>query len=269
MYLFQHPHVVKFSRSYDVLDIGWAHEQDARYKLQTAGTSNAQIISASRMIKCEQCGVFGEVILTFKQRTEPEYRRRICCFAFGTKQLIPLTRDHVLPKSLGGTDGASNMRLLCQQCNAGRGNAVTDEEMHQIFQNLHNHLSSSLPRFLKFVRYLKRHHPATFWVMFVDWLHSDAGHMWMLDVIRTIACSPARSIPVHSGTNRRLYTGRKLGVLMHDGAVLTPLLNDRWVLAHKGVHYIGGNRVDVIADAYDDIIVQPKLDQLLQTILDY
>lgn len=34
----------------------------------------------------------------------------------------PLTGDHIGPKSLGGSNDPSNVRVLCRSCNSSRGN---------------------------------------------------------------------------------------------------------------------------------------------------
>ncbi|MFE1095897.1 HNH endonuclease [Streptomyces smyrnaeus] len=36
--------------------------------------------------------------------------------------LNPLTGDHILPISKGGTNDAANCRVLCRSCNSSRGN---------------------------------------------------------------------------------------------------------------------------------------------------
>jgi aspartate carbamoyltransferase regulatory subunit len=37
----------------------------------------------------------------------------------------PLTRDHILPKSFGGTRHKNNIRIMCRYCNQKRGNSVS------------------------------------------------------------------------------------------------------------------------------------------------
>lgn len=37
-----------------------------------------------------------------------------------------MTIDHIVPKSLGGTNNIENLRGLCKDCNAKRGNDMTD-----------------------------------------------------------------------------------------------------------------------------------------------
>lgn len=40
---------------------------------------------------------------------------------------ILMTRDHILPKSLGGVDAVANLRPGCSPCNEKRGNEVSPE----------------------------------------------------------------------------------------------------------------------------------------------
>lgn len=38
-----------------------------------------------------------------------------------------LTRDHVMPRSRGGTDDASNIVFACRSCNSAKGNRTPEE----------------------------------------------------------------------------------------------------------------------------------------------
>jgi 5-methylcytosine-specific restriction endonuclease McrA len=37
------------------------------------------------------------------------------------------TRDHVVPRSLGGSNGWANLKLCCKPCNENRGNILDDD----------------------------------------------------------------------------------------------------------------------------------------------
>lgn len=52
--------------------------------------------------KCRYCGV----AVTLPRR--------------GVKLLTDATRDHIKPKSMGGTDALSNQVLACRECNQGK-----------------------------------------------------------------------------------------------------------------------------------------------------
>lgn len=45
------------------------------------------------------------------------YRHEAC----GGKQHLRLTRDHLIPRSRGGSDGAANIVAACYACNNRRG----------------------------------------------------------------------------------------------------------------------------------------------------
>jgi len=43
--------------------------------------------------------------------------------------LLLMTRDHIIPKSLGGVDDVGNLRPGCTDCNGDRGNEIDDETL--------------------------------------------------------------------------------------------------------------------------------------------
>lgn len=50
----------------------------------------------------------------------------------------PATQEHLVPRSAGGTDALTNLRLACERCNAERGyaqdphiNGVTGSKLHE------------------------------------------------------------------------------------------------------------------------------------------
>lgn len=47
------------------------------------------------------------------------------CQCFGTKD-NPITKDHIIPLSLGGTDNINNIQPLCRQCNSWKGTRIID-----------------------------------------------------------------------------------------------------------------------------------------------
>lgn len=50
-------------------------------------------------------------------------RRCAYCGAEG----VPLEKDHIVPKSRGGTDRVSNLAVSCRRCNQAKGNRTADE----------------------------------------------------------------------------------------------------------------------------------------------
>ena len=59
------------------------------------------------------------------QRVLDRYGRR-CLRCDVSEADIPLTKDHVVPLSEGGTDYASNLQPLCRSCNSWKGNREID-----------------------------------------------------------------------------------------------------------------------------------------------
>lgn len=50
------------------------------------------------------------------------------CQQCGTAEFSTLTLDHLLPRSQGGCDCAENLQLLCEPCNAKKGNSMNDAD---------------------------------------------------------------------------------------------------------------------------------------------
>lgn len=52
--------------------------------------------------------------------------RCLSCGAHDRSPQGPLTRDHVLPRCLGGTDCWANLQLLCVECNGRKASVSLD-----------------------------------------------------------------------------------------------------------------------------------------------
>lgn len=48
-----------------------------------------------------------------------------------------MTRDHLIPKSLGGIDSVGNLAPACAPCNEARGNKITEEDIEFAKKNPH------------------------------------------------------------------------------------------------------------------------------------
>jgi 5-methylcytosine-specific restriction endonuclease McrA len=55
-------------------------------------------------------------------------RQKECCLCH--KPAITPTKEHLTPKSRGGPNGSSNVRIACQACNLAKGDMTLPEYQH-------------------------------------------------------------------------------------------------------------------------------------------
>jgi 5-methylcytosine-specific restriction endonuclease McrA len=72
-------------------------------------------------LKCSICGAVGTHFLIVKHRNDKKMPWSINAYAGD----IMLTWDHIIPKSLMGSDDPANARIACEYCNSRRGNEMT------------------------------------------------------------------------------------------------------------------------------------------------
>lgn len=76
-------------------------------------------------VKCISCGLNGEYFAKEKhkgQKTNMWHFNLYGFDKFGNE--VMLTKDHIIPKSLGGKDELSNYQTLCSNCNVKKGNKM-------------------------------------------------------------------------------------------------------------------------------------------------
>jgi 5-methylcytosine-specific restriction endonuclease McrA len=71
---------------------------------------------------CVSCGVEG--IRIIKRMVNGSVHLDVY-----TKDLVMMTVDHIIPKSLGGDNSLDNLRPMCLYCNSARGNALTVDDI--------------------------------------------------------------------------------------------------------------------------------------------
>lgn len=69
---------------------------------------------------CAKCGIIGTKFLL--QRHEGNSRPHFNLFAVKDDELILMTKDHIVPKSMGGNNHLSNLQTMCGPCNHEKGN---------------------------------------------------------------------------------------------------------------------------------------------------
>lgn len=78
---------------------------------------------ANEPIFCWKCGIGADRWVVTKGRRDKVGAPVLNLFA----GLTMMTRDHIIPRSLGGKDDRRNLRPGCSRCNEERGNEVTPE----------------------------------------------------------------------------------------------------------------------------------------------
>lgn len=74
-------------------------------------------------INCVCCGLKGEYF-SLEQHDIPDNKDRYHFNLYGIRngQHILITKDHIIPRSLGGKDTVNNLQAMCVECNNRKGN---------------------------------------------------------------------------------------------------------------------------------------------------
>ncbi len=84
-----------------------------------------QLFAKTPELRCVACGVKAKEFRLQHVRKE-KCRPHLNLYAVNG---VLLTKDHIHPKSKGGSDALSNMQLMCTLCNSIKGNTV-DTKKH-------------------------------------------------------------------------------------------------------------------------------------------
>jgi hypothetical protein len=146
----------------------WLHEPGGQ-ELIGQGQGANRMINNTGLARCCRCGCFGDVVVDYRHKNERAGARHVDVFAVMNSNIRLFTKDHILPRSVGGTDHITNMRLMCHTCNNSRGNHVTTEELDLVFSDPAKYITSSFARRAKLEQYLRKHSPAHY-LMYTAWV---------------------------------------------------------------------------------------------------
>lgn len=88
-------------------------------------------------LKCWECGVEADRFIVKHHRNDRNKPPVLELFAHTGKSLVMMTRDHIIPKSLGGIDDVANLRPGCEKCNGRRKSTMNKEDTEFMNNNPH------------------------------------------------------------------------------------------------------------------------------------
>jgi 5-methylcytosine-specific restriction endonuclease McrA len=77
-----------------------------------------------RSLVCVDCGVEGTIFCLDKKRRDA-FKAHFNLYGIKPNgRVVMLTKDHILPVSLGGKDALDNFQTMCESCNCAKGNEI-------------------------------------------------------------------------------------------------------------------------------------------------
>lgn len=96
-------------------------------------------------LKCWSCGIEASCFISNKGQNDTMGPPVLDLFAVDeVGRPILMTRDHIIPKSYGGSNDVANLRVGCGPCNHGRGNAIDEADIE--FMKAHPELILPNPK---------------------------------------------------------------------------------------------------------------------------
>jgi len=86
-------------------------------------------VFAYKGVRCIHCGIEGNKLV--KHRQSNGYIH-IDIFYWGKNRQMLITRDHLFPKSKGGSDSLDNLYPMCERCNHKKGDRLPFERSRVI-----------------------------------------------------------------------------------------------------------------------------------------
>jgi 5-methylcytosine-specific restriction endonuclease McrA len=103
---------------------------------------------ANGQTTCVECGLKGNHFYIERHKKDLASKYSLNLYALqedGSE--VMMTWDHIIPKSLGGSNLLSNAQCMCQKCNAAKGNHLSLTELIEIGGRKNAHLMYNLPQF--------------------------------------------------------------------------------------------------------------------------
>jgi len=121
---------IPLAEGYDVLEQPIRHDRLVRGRRVDRPSGWALFHQLKgQPIRCWHCGVEADQWVASKGRNDKLGNAVLNLFATGSDGVVMMTRDHIIPRSLGGKDVVGNLRPGCAPCNETRSNEVSPEEL--------------------------------------------------------------------------------------------------------------------------------------------
>lgn len=101
---------------------------DQRYHHQPSRNSMIRYRAIAKSMKCVGCGIEGNVVIGEHPKDHAD-SCRLNLYHLGSRGLVPMTVDHILPDSLGGRYGGRNFQVMCNACNTRKQNMMSLQEI--------------------------------------------------------------------------------------------------------------------------------------------
>lgn len=88
-------------------------------------------------LKCWKCGIEADRFIVKHQRNDQNKPPVVELYAHTGRSLVMMTRDHIIPVSLGGVNDVANLRPACSHCNTKRRNIMNEEDTKFMNDNPH------------------------------------------------------------------------------------------------------------------------------------
>jgi 5-methylcytosine-specific restriction endonuclease McrA len=75
---------------------------------------------------CAICGIIGTVLRLEYSRGNNELAPHFNLYAVKNDSLVLMTKDHIIPESIGGPTALWNLQTMCANCNHKKGNVLPD-----------------------------------------------------------------------------------------------------------------------------------------------
>ena len=95
-------------------------------------TSQRMLLFFRDGFTCVDCGLTGNrfALESVREKDTPHLNLyHVFENEFGKNERILFTKDHILPRSRGGRDELLNYQVMCQICNAKKGNQLENERV--------------------------------------------------------------------------------------------------------------------------------------------